>query len=94
MFWNVLRIYSFLVDFRPVPSKNAQLRVNSNGYYSCTGYTESGFTKCDYVTTDSKRADPKIPKWVTDESSFFFKYKYDSTLIRKFPTAKALYYWY
>ena len=91
---NVLECAADLLLFGRLPTcpkcNNAQLRVNSNGYYSCTGYTESGFTKCDYVTTDSKRSDPKIPKWVKDESSFFFKYKYDSSLIRKFPTAKAL----
>ena len=91
----VLDMASDLILFGRLPfcpkCSTGQLRVDSTAkYYSCSGYTSSGFTKCDYVSTDSKRADPKIPKWMKDECTFLFKFKYDSSLIRKFPSQKSI----
>ena len=66
--------------------KTGRLYVSSSSkYYSCNGWTASGFTKCDFKTQDAKRSPPKIPKWMLDHSTFLFRYKYNPKLIRQFP---------
>ena len=66
--------------------KTGKLIITTSAkYYGCDGWSASGFTKCEYKTQDAKRVPPKIPKWMKDECTFLFKYKYDPKIIRHFP---------
>lgn len=69
--------------------KNGMLCVSSHGYYACNG-SISGFTKCDYVSTESGRRPPKIPTNLAEASDYLAKYKYDGKLSRVFPQATSM----
>lgn len=68
---------------------NGNLRVSSKGYYACNG-SISGFTKCDYVSTEAGRAAPKIPAFLKEASDYLAKFKFDSDLKRVFPKASFM----
>ena len=66
-----------------------QLYVDKNGYYACKGNI-SGFTRCTFVSLESKRVAPKIPREFMEASSYLGKYKFDSKSIRIFPKQSAI----
>ena len=63
--------------------------MSSNGYYACKGNI-SGFTSCDFVSTESTRAAAKIPRDLAENSSFLAKYKFIEKNIRIFPAQKFI----
>jgi len=70
-------------DCKKRGSKEGKLRRNGNEGYSCQGYLEGGFTKCQYATMKPERKAVKIPSQFKDVS-ILAKYKY-TPLDRVFP---------
>ena len=69
--------------------ETGQLYVDKNGYYACKGNI-SGFTRCAFVTLESNRAAPKIPRDFMEASSYLGKYKFDSQNVRIFPKQSSI----